>query len=115
MQAGLSQKKLGKMVTLSETGISSIERGVQEDSSKLYAIAAALKVSHQYLKDGKGNPRENAAPVQLVSDAALPFSADILESVHGMDPVEREALESRMRRDIEEIKSVRRRQRIQSK
>lgn len=105
---GLTQKKLGKLVGLSETGISSIELGSQGDSSKLYAVAAALRVSHQYLKDGKGDPRENVSAVQLVSDAALPLSPDIIESLNNMDLVEREVLENRMRRDIEEIRSVRR-------
>lgn len=110
MKAGRTQKELGKTVELSETGISSIEVGKQADSSKLYAIAAALEVNYQYLKDGKGEPKENPAPVQLVSDAATPFSPDIMEGVQDMDSIELEALENRIRRDIQQIKSVRRAQ-----
>jgi transcriptional regulator with XRE-family HTH domain len=112
---GLTQKRLGKLVGLSETAISSIETGIQEDSSKLYQIAAALKVGYQYLKDGKGDPKESVTPVQLVSDAAPPpFSPDILKSVEAMDSIEREVLENRMRREIEQILSVRHRRNQQA-
>lgn len=52
--AGLTQKQLAAASGLSQTTISDIERGRNETSADVVALARALKVLAEWLADGKG-------------------------------------------------------------
>lgn len=52
--AGLTQKQLAAKSGLSQTTISDIERGRNETSADVVALARALKVLAEWLADGKG-------------------------------------------------------------
>jgi len=69
--AGLSQAALGKLAGLSQRGVSQIERGETESTGHVVPLAAAVKVSPDWLETGRG-PREPAVWSELVDLSKLP-------------------------------------------
>lgn len=60
IELGLSQAELAKASGMSQTTISDIERGRNDGSREIVALAGALRVSSEWLSTGKG-PSSNVA------------------------------------------------------
>ncbi len=60
--AKLTQPQLGRMAGLSQTTISDTERGRNSGSSEVTALARALRVSPDWLADGRGPRVSRTSP-----------------------------------------------------
>lgn len=109
--AGLTQRELALKTGLSQTTISDIERGRNETSADIVALARALRVLAEWLADGKGPRALDAAPQSISNSSPHAREPTDSTSLHSdsaiQDAVEKQ--EAELLEQIEELMTLWRR------
>ncbi|MEG2114477.1 MAG: helix-turn-helix transcriptional regulator, partial [Hafnia sp.] len=69
--AGISQKKLGEIIGVSQAAIQKIETGLAQNSTKLIDIAVALNVRPEWLASGM-EPMSSNLPIINRDESSIP-------------------------------------------
>jgi transcriptional regulator with XRE-family HTH domain len=81
LELEMSQEELAKLSGLTQSTISSLERGTSKTSGNIATLANALNVNALWLQTGRGDPKiSNKARVLIDSGEQTTFAIDVMES-----------------------------------